>query len=597
MTEPSFYPYRAFISYSHRDQAWCDWLHKGLESFRMDSDLAGRVTPAGPVPRHLRPVFRDRAEFAAGSLQQQTVAALQSSQFLIVIASENSAKSDYVDAEIRQFKALHGEGRVLPLIVEGAPPQCFAPALREKIGPDGAALGAPADDVAGDIIKDGKPRALIKIVAGLTGLPFDDLWMRHVRETRKRAAYIGAGAGAFAVAALAAGVFSYEHFGTKQTVAKHSEELQTDVRRIEHLEALVTQLIAASPAQAREAPGLKEAVTGAVEYADRGAQAGDARLKQALDLLQQNKVAEADALFGQVAAAAEQAGRRSNKEAAEAYRHQGAIAALHEPWKAREAYAKAVALDPANAEGLERDGWFQLKATHLDAAEKSYRALLSLEGKGADESQIFWARSGLGDIAVARGDLKGALAFYGDARAAMERLSSSDAGNADWQRDLSVSYDRVGDVLVSQGNLAEALKSYRAGLAIAERLSSSDAGNADWQRDLSVSYNKIGDVLVKQGNLAEALKSYRAGLAIAERLSSSAAGNADWQRDLSVSYAKLGDVYVKSKESEKAREALIKGHAIIAELVAKYPDWVEWKQDLAWFDAQLAALPNKNRGR
>ena len=153
----------------------------------MKADLAGRVTPAGPVPRHLRPVFRDRAEFAAGSLQQQTVAALQSSQFLIVIASENSAKSDYVDAEIRQFKALHGEGRVLPLIVEGAPPQCFAPALREKIGPDGAALGAPADDVAGDIIKDGKPRALIKIVAGLTGLPFDDLWMRHVRETRKRA--------------------------------------------------------------------------------------------------------------------------------------------------------------------------------------------------------------------------------------------------------------------------------------------------------------------------------------------------------------------------------------------------------------------------
>ena len=51
------------------------------------------------------------------------------------------------------------------------------------------------------------------------------------------------------------------------------------------------------------------------------------------------------------------------------------------------------------------------------------------------------------------------------------------------------------------------------------------------------------------------------------------------------------------EESEKAREALIKGHAIIAELVAKHPDWVEWKQDLAWFDAQLAALPNKNRGR
>ena len=72
----------------------------------------------------------------------------------------------------------------------------------------------------------------------------------------------------------------------------------------------------------------------------------------------------------------------------------------------------------------------------------------------------------------------------------------------------------IGDVLVKQGNLPEALKSYRAGLAIGERLAGSDAGNADWQRDLSVSYDRVGDVLVKQGNLPEALKSYRAGLAI-----------------------------------------------------------------------------------
>ena len=48
-----------------------------------------------------------------------------------------------------------------------------------------------------------------------------------------------------------------------------------------------------------------------------------------------------------------------------------------------------------------------------------------------------------------------------------------------------------------------------ASLAIGERLAKSDPGNAGWQRDLSVSYDKVGDVLVAQGNLAEALKSYR----------------------------------------------------------------------------------------
>ena len=87
---------------------------------------------------------------------------------------------------------------------------------------------------------------------------------------------------------------------------------------------------------------------------------------------------------------------------------------------------------------------------------------------------------------------------------------------------------------MAQGNLPEALKAYRDSLAIAERLAKADPGNAGWQRDLSVSYNKVGDVLVAQGNLPEALKSYRDSLAIADRLAKADPGNAGWQRDLSV---------------------------------------------------------------
>ena len=54
-----------------------------------------------------------------------------------------------------------------------------------------------------------------------------------------------------------------------------------------------------------------------------------------------------------------------------------------------------------------------------------------------------------------------------------------------------MSYDRVGLVLVEQGNLPEALKSFHDGLAIRERLAQANPGNAGWQRDLSVSHNKI----------------------------------------------------------------------------------------------------------
>ena len=91
-------------------------------------------------------------------------------------------------------------------------------------------------------------------------------------------------------------------------------------------------------------------------------------------------------------------------------------------------------------------------------------------------------------------------------------------------------------MLQAQGNLDEALKSYQDSLAIRDRLAKADPSNAGWQRDLSVSYEKVGDVLQAQGNLDEALKSYRDSLAIADRLAKADPSNAGWQRDLSFSY-------------------------------------------------------------
>ena len=119
---------------------------------------------------------------------------------------------------------------------------------------------------------------------------------------------------------------------------------------------------------------------------------------------------------------------------------------------------------------------------------------------------------------VAQGNLAEALKSYRDGLAIRERLAKADPQ----QRRLAAR--SVGVVQQGRrraggaGQLAEALKSYRDGLAIAERLAKADPSNTGWQRDLSVSYNKVGDVLVAQGNLAEALKSYRDSLAIAERL-------------------------------------------------------------------------------
>ncbi|HSU03933.1 MAG TPA: tetratricopeptide repeat protein, partial [Acetobacteraceae bacterium] len=123
-----------------------------------------------------------------------------------------------------------------------------------------------------------------------------------------------------------------------------------------------------------------------------------------------------------------------------------------------------------------------------------------------------------------------------------EHLAAQDAGNAEWQRDLSVSHERIGDVRRAQGDVEGALAAYRASLAIAERLAAHDAGNAAWQRDLSISHNKIGDVRQAQGDLDGALAAYRASLAIGERLAAQDAGNAAWQRDTIVLLVKVSEV-------------------------------------------------------
>ena len=95
-----------------------------------------------------------------------------------------------------------------------------------------------------------------------------------------------------------------------------------------------------------------------------------------------------------------------------------------------------------------------------------------------------------------------------------ERLAKADPGNAGWQRDLSVTHNKIGNVQVAQGDLPAALTSYQASLAIRDRLAKADPGNAGWQRDLSVSHDRIGDVQVEQGDLPAALTSYQASLAI-----------------------------------------------------------------------------------
>jgi hypothetical protein len=191
--ETASFKYRAFLSYSHRDAAWGKGLHAALEGYSIDKDLIGRETPAGLIPKTLRPIFRDREDFAAGpSLPEQTIAVLEASQFLIVLCSPNSAQSEYVNEEIRRFKALGRSPNIIPVIVDGEPHdperECFPPALCFKVGSDGALTEEREEPLAADARPnhDGKELAKLKAVAGLLGLGLDEIVRRAERARRRR---------------------------------------------------------------------------------------------------------------------------------------------------------------------------------------------------------------------------------------------------------------------------------------------------------------------------------------------------------------------------------------------------------------------------
>lgn len=183
--------YWAFISYSHADDAWSRWLHRSLENYRVPRRLVGRPHQFGTVPKHLRPIFRDRDDLVSRSeLRGAIHEALAASRDLIVICSPSAAASPYVNEEVERFKSFHHGDRIRCLIVDGEPSpgkfDCFPAALRSNSGAAGDA--APVEPLAADVRrgKDGKNQALLKILAGILDVPYDELRRREQRRHRER---------------------------------------------------------------------------------------------------------------------------------------------------------------------------------------------------------------------------------------------------------------------------------------------------------------------------------------------------------------------------------------------------------------------------
>lgn len=174
--------YHAFVSYSHADRKWADWLFKRIEAYRIPGHLVGQSRGGEIVPKRIAPLFKDREELASSSdLSGEVERALTDSGALIVICSPNARESHWVNLEIQRYRELGRADRIFPFIVEGDEHTAFPPALLE--GPEPLAANVARDH-------DGRENALLKIIAALLGISFDELKQRDVAARYRRLRYL-----------------------------------------------------------------------------------------------------------------------------------------------------------------------------------------------------------------------------------------------------------------------------------------------------------------------------------------------------------------------------------------------------------------------
>jgi hypothetical protein len=460
--------YRAFISYSHADKACAGWLHRTLETYRIPARLVGTAGALGPVPARLAPIFKDREELpAAGDLSVELKAALARSMFLIVVASPAAAVSRWVNEEVLQFKAMHGEGRVLALIADGDPggvagPECFPPALKFQLVADGTVGAVPAEPIAADLRPggDGKRLSRLKLVAGLSGVPLDALVQREAQRRQRR---LGALAAAAAVLAALMGVLAL--FAVQGQREAERQRAEADGL----IEFMLTDL-----RQKLEPVGRLEVLDSVGQRAmtyygrqDLGRLDPEALGRRARAL---NLVGEVRDLRG------------DGEAALKAFR------------EAERTTAELLARDPDDPDRM------------FDHAQSSYFV-----------GQLAWQRS---DWATAEAKFRRYEELAGG-------MLAIDPANPKWQAETGYAANSLGALYLRTGRAAEAVPHFRKYVAVTRRLLDRSSGDAALRWEAGQAKAWLADALVETDRLAEARHARLAELELYNAILAADARNAE----------------------------------------------------------------------
>ena len=520
--------YRVFLSYSHADTNWARWLMRRLEGWRVPRRFHGRAAPIGTVGPRIAPVFRDRDELPTTSDLGETIrAALRESETLVVICSPTAAKSRWVKEEILAFKRLHGERRVFGFIVGGEPKaegeeaDCFSPALRAEIGADGELSGRRAEIVAADARAqgDGKELALVRLLAGLLGLGFDELRQREQVRRLRRMTWIAVGAAVLVAALVGTGVVTWRanvaeraaqedarrrQQSGEELIAFMLDDLKTGLQKSEKLETLdrtgerimsyfqslnprdlsdttltqqakaLTRIGQIRIAQARYPEAMRAVSTAyarSAALADRYPNNGDLLFERG----------QAEYWIGFVHR------RLNNLSGAEEWfsRYRGTSLALVAIDSTKQTWMVELASGQHNLAVLHFDrGEFDAAYAEFKAKQTTLRGLLARDPKNLDfQFRMADSESWLGSVAERRGELGQAVAHFRAQAGSLAGIVRADPSTPKWKFAHAVSLSLLSNALALAGARAEASVRIAESCRLANELMALDPGNREWLRN------------------------------------------------------------------------------------------------------------------
>ena len=578
--------YRAFISYSHADARWATWLHRRLEGYRLPSRLRGGTGEHGPLPDRLSPIFRDREDLSsAGHLGPQIQAALAESEALVVVCSPGAAGSPWVDSEIRAFKRLGRGDRIYAFIVDGEPNagdarECFPEALRFDLAADGESLGGEANPVAADARagKDGKSLALLKLLAGLFGLPLDTLRQREAHRRHQRMAAI---TGLAVLVMLVTSVLAVQ-----AVMARKAAE-----RRQKQAEVLVDFMLGDLNDKLSEV-GRLDILSSVNDKAMAYFQS-----LPSTDVTEQALEQRAKALVKIGTVRSEQG---DFDKALQAFRAAAELSGLLAQSAPRDVERQLAHAEIQAFIGLNR--WNQGDMAGAETAFSGAHDILMAARRFAPSNpqllfQLSTIDNNIGHVIEADGQIEQATKYYRSMLDAAQKLATLDPDNVEWQSQLATAHNNLAKMALLQGDLAGAIAGYREDMAVKARSVERDPRNNAQRRLLLITRATLGRTLALTGQVEDGAVLLRSAVEEARRLHAMEPSSTDYQKDVGLYSLQLARLERQRGDAVAATQLVRESLDMLEALVATSPDRPDWKRTRAEALTEQAAQAIAAGGR